>query len=378
MTLARLVINTALRMVYPFAPAFARGLGVPVTTVYQLVTLRNVAGFVSPFFSPLSERYGRRPIMTISMVVLFAISMLVWVWPTLLALGIVLVLTSFVKVVYDPAMQAYIGDTVPYWRRGQAIAITELAWSGGLLVGAPAIGWLLARLGWQSPFIVLGLLGVGTAVAIWRWLPPAPGAAHRALRLRQMVAVLRRYPVVWAAFVYTLLAMAANDTLFIIYGAWMESSFQLNLSSLGIAAAVIGGAEITGELFAGWSVDRFGKRPVIITTGVLNGLLYLLVPYLGQTLVVALSTLFLLFLFFEITIVGGMPLMTELVPTARSVVLSIILAASGLGRALGTWIGSVTWQSWGLVGNGWIAATLMLIAVFILAKWVREGEDDRE
>ena len=36
LTFARLCLNTLLRIVYPFAPAFARGLGVPVTTVYFL------------------------------------------------------------------------------------------------------------------------------------------------------------------------------------------------------------------------------------------------------------------------------------------------------------------------------------------------------
>ena len=61
--LARLCLNSGLRMVYPFAPAFSRQLGVPVTAVYRLVTIRNLAGFLSPLFGPLSERFGRRVIL---------------------------------------------------------------------------------------------------------------------------------------------------------------------------------------------------------------------------------------------------------------------------------------------------------------------------
>jgi predicted MFS family arabinose efflux permease len=372
LTLARLVLNTSLRMVYPFAPALARGLQIPLTQVYQLITLRNVSGFISPLFSPLSERYGRRPIMSASLLLFAAGSLVLVLYPTAWVLGITLVVASLAKVIYDPAMQAYIGDKVPYHQRGRAIAITELAWAGAVLIGAPLVGWLITRSGWQSPFLWLGLLAIVGAIAISSRLPKARRDHAERIQLNQIWRVWRENPIVWAACGYVLLVMAANETLFIVYGDWMEDGFNLSLTTLGVTTAVIGGAEVLGELIAGWSSDRFGKRNVIIATGLANAAAYLLIPFIGRSLASALIMLFFLFLFFEMTVVAGVPLLTELVPSARSLVMSLNLAASGLGRAIGSLIGPLIWASLGLVGNGVMAAVIMLTAVFILLRWVHE------
>lgn len=376
-TLARFVTNTGLRMVYPFAPAISRGLGVPITAVYRLITLRNLSGFLSPLFSPLSERFGRRPILVAAMLLFSFGCGLVYLWPAYWPLGVSLALVAVAKVIYDPAMQAYVGDVVPYRQRGRAIAVTEFSWAGALLLGAPVIGLMIARQGWSAPFVWLSLLGVGTAVALWRLLPQSDGNHHPHVTLRQITAVIRRYPVIWVAAVYILLVMAANEILFIVYGDWMENSFDLSLTNLGMASGVIGGAEITGELFAGWAVDRFGKRPVIIATGLLNALVYAIIPFTGMTLLSALVTLFVLFLFFEITVVGGVPLMTELVPQARSVVMAMVLAFGAMGRALGSFIGPVFWDFGGFITNGLVSAGMMVAAVLILALLIKEasGED---
>ncbi len=375
LTAARLMLNTGLRMVYPFLPALARGVGVELTAVYRLVTLRNFAGLLSPLFGPLIERYGRKPLMIVAML-LFAVGCLVVVlWPAYWGLGATLVMIGLAKVIFDPAMQAYIGDTVPYRQRGRALAVTELAWSGGLLLGAPLIGLAIQLWGWQSPFLWLGGLALATTLLLVRVLPRLPHAARRLLTLRSMAAVVRRHPVIWAAALYTLLAMAANEIFFIVYGDWMEGNFGLALGALGLASAVIGGSEIAGEISAGFLVDRFGKRPVIMTTGLLNALAYLALPFIGSSLVSALLALMLLFWFFEVTLVGGVPLLTELVPSARSVVMSVALGAGALGRALGSLIGPVVFARGGFGSSGLAAAGVMLLAVLVLALWVREGKE---
>ena len=132
-SLARLCLNTGLRMVYPFAPAIARQLNVPITAVYRLVTIRALAGFLSPLFGPLSERFGRKVIMFGAMLLFSAGCLLVWLWPSYWLLGAALIIISIAKVIYDPAMQAYVGEMVPYRQRGKALAVTELSWAGALL-----------------------------------------------------------------------------------------------------------------------------------------------------------------------------------------------------------------------------------------------------
>ncbi len=372
LTLARLFIVIGMRMVYPFAPALARGLG--VTSIYPLISLRNFSGFLSPLFSPLSERYGRKPLLIGSAALFAAGSMLVVVWPTYWMLGAAMVITAVVKVVYDPAMQAHVGDTVPYQQRGKAIAATELSWAGALLVGAPAIGLMMQRWGWRAPFFWLSVLAAISVFLLWRLLPGGKPAHSQISSLGDVNGLLRRRPMIWAVVIFTGLISGANELLFIVYGDWMEASFTLSLASLGLASSVIGGAEITGELFAGWSVDRFGKRRIVAITAVLNAALYLIVPFTGGNLMLSLASLFLLFLFYEITYVGSLPLFTEIAADGRGVVMAMVLAASAIGRTAGSLLGPIVWQRGGLMANGALAAVAMITAVFVLVRWIKEGE----
>ncbi|MCI0395528.1 MAG: MFS transporter [Chloroflexi bacterium] len=373
LTLGRLFLNIGLRMVYPFSSALTLGLDVSDGAISRLISLRSFAGLLGLLLSPLSERFGRRPVIALAML-LFSLGCLVIVlWPAYWLVGLGLSTIALAKVVYDPAMQAYLGDVVAYKNRGKALAITEFSWAGAFFIGIPAAGFLIAWQGWQAPFLVMGLFGLGAALLLWRTLPAADRLAGQATSLRTTWQVMRREPVIWAAAAYTFLVMTANEMLLIVYGRWMEDSFGLSLTGLGLATAVIGVAELSGELSTGLAVDRFGKRPVIILTGLLTALFYLVIPNTSATLVGALITLFTLFYFFEMTVVGGIPLMTEIVPQARGVALSMNVAASGLGRAAGAVAGFALWQAAGFQVLGLVSAGAMLLAALLLAWRVREG-----
>ena len=68
--------------------------------------------------------------------------------------------------------------------------------------------------------------------------------------------------------------------------------------------------------------------------------------------------------------------MTELVPAARGAVMSVVLAAGGLGRAIGALIGISIWKNSGFQAVGLISGAVMIIAVIILYLWVREAARD--
>ena len=374
LTFARLCMNTLLRIVYPFAPAFARGLGVPVTTIYLIISLRNLTGLLSPVFAPLAERYGRRNVMAFSSAVFSVATLLVAGVPAVWSLAAALIIAGVVKVIYDPAMHSYLGDAVPYAQRGRALALTEFGWSGAFLIGAPLTGWLIARQGWSAPFLWLGVGGAAAAVMLWRALPAARRHGHQTVTIGYTWQTLRRHPIIWAAALYMLLPLVAQEALFIVYGDWMETTFNLSLTGLGLATTLIGLAELSGELTAGWSVDRFGKRPVVAISCVLTAMAFLFIPFSVGSLPTALAALVAVFFTFEIAVVGAIPLLTEMVPEARGVVMSMAFGAMAVGRTIGSIIGPIVWTRAGMLGNSLIAAALMLLAALVLVRWLREAK----
>lgn len=344
-------MNTAHRIVYPFLPAIARGLGLSVAAAGSLVTARFVAGLVAPFLGPWTDRQPRRRIMQVSLGIVVLAGALMAVSRGLGLAVLAFALFGLSKVLYDPAVHAYVGDTVPYHRRAWAVGTVELAWSGGWLLGVPATGFLIERFGWRSPWVAVAVLAL-LSIGLTRFcLPPgrpaarAPGSSS-ALRslLPTWRSLLRRRPVI-VLLATTVLILASIEIPFIVYGAWLESSFGLSLSTLGLASIAIGAAEAVAELGTTVITDRMGKRrSVLMGLLCLAGCLLLLPILANMGLVLAMSGLVAAVLCFEFSIVSLLPLATELVPEARASLLSLNMMAMSLGRMFGATSGGWLWE----------------------------------
>src|SRR5919108_1773745 len=145
--LLRTVLNTMQRMVYPFLAVFARGLGVEYTTLSFVVTLRSFIGMFAPVFGTIADQRGRRFGMLLGIFLFIAGMGLVALAPSFWTFGIALLLAILSKYLFDPSMQAYFGDRVPYERRGTALAVTEASWSLAFIAGIPLVGYLIAVYG---------------------------------------------------------------------------------------------------------------------------------------------------------------------------------------------------------------------------------------
>ena len=369
-SVTRLILTTGFRMIYPFLPVFARGLGVSLAAVAFGVTLRSLLGLAAPLFSALPESRGKR-IGTVVGFVFFVVGMFVVpLNPIYLVFLASLMLVMIAKIVVDPSVQGYVADNVDFSKRGRAIAITEFSWSGAFLIGVPLVGLLIAYAGWIAPFPVLGALGLLSTIALWVLIPSdRPTKTLNRVQGSMFLAILKDRPAL-AALGVTFLIGTANELVAIVFGAWLEVSFGLQVVALGAASAVIGLAEFGGESFVAVISDHIGLRLSValgITGSILAGLS---LPFLGGSLAGALLGLFLLFLTFEATVIASIPLITELFPRGKATLLSGNIAAFSAGRAVGALLGPIIF-SFGLIGNGAASAILNLIALFVLWKFVR-------
>ncbi|HSR46429.1 MAG TPA: MFS transporter [Anaerolineales bacterium] len=368
---SRIVINTMYRMIYPFMAVFARGMGVEVGAVASVVAARSALGLAAPAMGAPADKYGRKAGMLLGLGIFVVGAGLVLASPRFTPFAVALMLATAGKIIFDPAMQAYLGDTVGYNRRGQAIAATELGWSLAFLLGVPVMGWLIEQRGWTAPFPFLAVAGALAAFVLWRSIPSRPAGGSGSPSLSASLRMVASHGPAVAALLVGFLLSSANETVNIVFGIWLEASFGLKVAALGAAAAAIGLAELAGEGMVAALADRLGKQRSIAVGILLNCGACLLLPVLGVTLPGALAALFLFYFTFEFTLVSSIPLMTELVPGARASAMSGNIASLSAGRMVGAIAGAALFAL-GLRANTGAALVLNLVALGILLRFVRD------
>jgi predicted MFS family arabinose efflux permease len=327
------------------------------------------------FFGPVADLLGYR-LMMLAGLGMLATGM--FAGGFLPFYGVILVsffLAGLGKSVFDPAIQAYVSERVPYNRRGLAIGFLEFGWAGSTLVGIPLLGLLIDRLGWRSPFFTLGGLGLLGIVALKILFPDdgkQTGTRNVSMGFWKIWQRLGKERAALGAIGFSFFVSVANDNLFVVYGAWLEEAFGLNIVALGLWTSAIGMAELSGESLTAVLADRFGLKRSVILGLSLCSMSYWLLPILGQGLAPAFGSLFLIFLTFEFTVVSFLSLCTELLPGSRATMMAGFLAAAGLGRIVGALIGGPVWLAGGILATGLVSGTVSGLALVSLV-WGLKG-----
>ncbi|MDP8959354.1 MAG: MFS transporter [Actinomycetota bacterium] len=367
LTLARLVVNIAQRFVYPFLPAIARGLGVSLQQAGLLLSARSLAGLATPLAVGIAGRGERRLRLLATGLLLFVGGTTITASGSLYPLALVgFLLLGLGKPVYDVGAQSYLADHSAYEVRARYLTITELTWSGSLLLGAPAAGWLIARWGWQAPFWALAALGLLAALA----LPQALGADSPSGTTRRQP--LRLSHSAWALLVAIGVFTFGTEVTFVVFGAWLEGSFGLSLVALGAASTVLALAELSGEGGTLAFADRFGKRRAVALGLALSAAGYALLPLASGRLAAGLAVLAVAVLGFEVAVVSALPLATEILPSARGRFLALIMVSFALARGLAAAVGPALFEQVGLPGNAGLSAACNLLALAVVMLGVQQ------
>jgi predicted MFS family arabinose efflux permease len=367
----RVVFNTFYRMIYPFLPIIAKGFGVDLRTISYPITVRSLMGIVGPFLASVADSRGRKAGIIIGTVVYSIAISLIVIWPTYPAFFVALSLALIGYLTFVPSMQAYLGDIVVYEQRARVLGITEFAWSLSAIIGVPLAGFIIAQNGWMAPFPLIAFLG-GVSVVILAWMLPKdpPPNVENPGFLRNLRQVFT-YPPAIAALVMAGLYTAANESVTLVYGWWVGEAFALNIASLIIAVVVIGISELGGEILVTLFTDRIGKRRALAIGIIGNCLAALALPIFGHWLAGALISLFFFYLTFEFTIVSGIPLMSEIMPSARATMLASHMAILAMGRALGDLVAPTLFNQSiipGIAANAAAAIVFNLLALLALTQ----------
>lgn len=370
LTISRVIINTGFRMVYPLLPVLTRELNVSDATFALVLTGLQLTGLSAPLIGQVSERQGRRFTMLMGLGMYIAGMLLVFLSPTFVGFAAALLIAALGKVAFDPALQAYVGDRVPYQKRGLYLGVLEFGWAGAYIIGVPVITWLMAQSNWQMPFAVLaGLTGVSFVMAFFMLENDKPEKRKRASFLQVLRQSINSSTAL-AGLVLGFGISGANQLITYVFGFWIENSFGIQLSALAAASFVIGMSELGGESIVTTISDRFGKRRLVIVAIMGNILACLLLPFTAINLTVALAGLFFFYLTFETSLVATIPLASELSPLTRGMYMTVFVAAVTFGRTLATPIAPFLFE-WGLMANTIVAIAFNLLALLAVWRYIR-------
>ena len=363
----RLVVNTAHRFVYPFLPAIARGLGISLEQAGFLVAARSATGMATPLLSATAGRHGARRRLAVVSLAIFGAGALITAATGVIAGAVVgFVLLGLGKPSFDAAAHAYIADRTPYARRARYLSVLELTWATSLLAGAPFAGWMISRYGWRAPFwfvavaVAIGLFGA----RIWMEEDPGPDETPtQRLRLSRTTGSL-----LGVIFLYSFSA----ETTSVVFGAWLETDFDLSLVALGGAATVVGIAELAGEGGVLAFADSVGKKRMVVGGLAVSALGYSTLALWNGSLPGGLAAMALAFIAFEVTIVTTIPLATEVAAESRATYLALIMVSLSAARAAGSATGPAIFNAGGLSANATVSAGVSLLALAILWSLVEE------
>lgn len=367
LAVARLIVNTGHRLVSPFLPVIARGLGIPLESAGVLVAARSAASMATPGIVMLGRKLDRKALAQIGLGIFMAGSAVTAVFGVYAGVLVGFLLMGLGKSVFDVSGQAYLSDRVPYEKRARSLAIFEMTWAGGFLVGAPFVGWIIAQAGWEMAYAALaGLIAVAIVVSI-RLLD----SDHPNMTERGKLSLSRS---AWAMLAVALLFSAGGEVTVVVLGAWLEEAFSIALVGIAGLASLIGLAELSGSVSTAVFTDRLGKRRAVTIGLIINIVGYTLMAISGDSIVIGIAGALIAFAGFEFLIVSAFPLASELVPAGRARYLAWMVVAIGLGRGLAGLAGPVLFTRSGFGSNAVSAIGLDLVALAVLRAAVTEPD----
>ena len=133
----RLIVDTAMRMFYPYLPEISRGLGITLSQGGLLMSLRSMMILPSPLFGLWYDRRGPKLLLILALVVQGCSLAWMSVAQGLAAAVPPALLLGLTAAAFVPTIQATISEHVPFHRRGRILAIVEFREDGNRVVDLP-------------------------------------------------------------------------------------------------------------------------------------------------------------------------------------------------------------------------------------------------
>jgi len=237
-------------------------------------------GFSTLLYAPLSDRYGRFPVIIFSISGFILLTACTGFVNNINQMLLLRSLTGFITGGVAPTTIGWIGDRFPYEKRGHALGIFFGFMAGGTAFGSSSGALLTAFLGWKMLFWIVALIGLLILAILlinhknFTQEPvKAPFGLKSTITAYKNILVLPRG---WRTYMFVLFNSMFHSGVFAWAGYFFFKNYHLSEKGIGLALLGYGIPGLLLGPFLGKLADRYGRNriiPIGICVGALSAFL---------------------------------------------------------------------------------------------------------
>ncbi|MCK1975795.1 MFS transporter [Jeotgalicoccus huakuii] len=278
------LVFLGISLVIPVLPSIMNELNISGAGVGYLTAAFAMTQLIfSPFTGRAADKFGRKIIIVIGMVIFAFSELLFGLGTTIEVLFISRILGGLAGAFIMPAVTAFIVDLTTDQNRARALGYMTAALNFGFIIG-PGVGGILAEVSTRLPFFVAAVLGIISAVSAISLLTEPRRKTEVAAEKTEVKASNFRTiltPVFFIAFLVIFVStfgMSAFESFFSLY-----FDRKLGFTPFDIAVAITGGAligAIAQIIFFEPLVRKFGELNIIRASIIYSAFLVFIITFM--------------------------------------------------------------------------------------------------
>ena len=221
------------------------------------------------FFGRAADRWGRRPVLMVNVLLYSAIEFASGLAPSLAALLVL-------RAIFGIAMGGEWGvgaslamESIPSQARGFVSGLLQSGYPAGYFLASIVYGLLFQYIGWRGMFMV-GVVPALLVFYIRRSVPESPSWRPATVH-GNTLALLKSH---WQLGIYMIVLMTAFNFFSHgtqdLYPTFLQVQHKMSPHQVGLIAVIYNIGAIVGGISFGSLSERFGRRRIIMITAVLS------------------------------------------------------------------------------------------------------------
>jgi MFS family permease len=348
----RIISATGFSIVIPFLSIyFNQDLGIPATTIGAVFLVSTGFGALGQIIGgEVADRVGRRKIMILAMasraMIFVGISVVIYYSNDFLFIAALVVCSSFVGSLFEPASNAMVADVVAPSKRLEAYGLLRIGQNIGWTLG-PLLGGLLAIWGYSTLYLLTAISSATVAVIIFLFVKESVkrDLGRKRLSVKGLWELRERAKPFLAFSFFSIFLWLVMAQMSSVYSLYSTNEVGMSLTEIGYLYAINGIIVVALQLPLARFIVRFRMTTVTAVGALVYAVGYFSVAFANDFWMLA-GSMVVITMGEVITSPSSMNLVANLSPeNERGRYMGIFGLFTSTGWSLGPFVGGILYDA---------------------------------